>query len=507
MKSTDDNEHSSNGGGDEFLNYPLDGITTLPPLSDIAPLLETGLSAIPEHSLDPDSTIPLPSNRNLDRAIPSMLSSSPPHLIEIREVCSRRINHDESRCKTYQTRSEANDDGALLLPDPIAASFEQRGNEEKWDEVADIEAPIPPEMIVASYEVSDDAEKKTELIDDNSGGTVNNDEVGDDDAPLPLDVIAAHSEAQGVEEEKWEEVDDNEAPIPPEMIVASYEVSDDAEKKPELIDDNNGGKVNNDGVSGNDAPLPPGAVAASFEKHEVEEEKWEEVDDIEAPVPPEMIVASYESNAESDAKKALEMNRDNDFVCVLLEQTDPEEVLNGARDEIFESGTVMPSTNTAHSFPEIMRNNEAGRMFDSSSITPADRRCDELNLLVRGQDDVGFTVDPNSDLMLHLQPNIDPSYRSLPLIEGTLVRDLPDAPIYDAFPINPIQCSDSGGWFMRARKYKMIIIGWVLLATAGIIAAVVMAIPPNANEPTESNTPSDTTMISTTSTIAPVSEY
>jgi hypothetical protein len=582
MKSTDNNEHSSNGGSDEFLNYPLDGITALPPLSDIAPLLETGLSAIPEHSLDPDSTIPLPSNRNLDRAIPSMLSSSPPHSIEIREVCSRRIIHDESRCKTYQTRTEANDDGALLLPDPIpdpiAASFEHRGKEgkweevddieanippemivasyelsddaakkpeliddnnggrvnndgvsdndaplppdaiaayseaqgveeEKWEEVDDIEAPVPLEMIVASYELSDDAAKKPELIDDNNGGYVNNDGVSDNDAPLPPDAIAAYSEAQGVEEEKWEEVDDIEAPVPPEMIVASYELSDDAAKKPELIDDNNGGYVNNDGVSDNDAPLPPDAIAASFEKQEVEEEKWEEVDDIEAPVPPEMIVASFESSAESDAKNALEMNRDSDIVCVPLEQTDPEKVLNVALNETFESGGVMPSTNTDYSVAEIMRNNEAGRVFTSSSITPPDRRCDELILPVSGQDNVGFIVDPNPDVMLHLQPNIDPSYQPLPLLEGTLVRDLSEAPIYDAFPINSTQDNHSGGLFMRARKYKMIIIGWVLLATTGFIAAVVMAIHRNAIQPIESNTSSDTTMTSTTSTIALVSEY
>ena len=45
---------------------------------------------------------------------------------------------------------------------------------------------------------------------------------------------------------------------------------------------------------------------------------------------------------------------------------------------------------------------------------------------------------------------IDPSSQSLPMLEARLVYDLPEEPVYDAFPIDSTPENDSRGWSMRA---------------------------------------------------------
>ncbi len=51
---------------------------------------------------------------------------------------------------------------------------------------------------------------------------------------------------------------------------------------------------------------------------------------------------------------------------------------------------------------------------------------------------------------------IVPSCQSLPMLEARLVYDLPEEPVYDAFPIDSTPEKDSRGWSMRARKYRFI---------------------------------------------------
>jgi len=159
---------------------------------------------------------------------------------------------------------EHNDD-VLVRPEQIAAPFEGLVNEEeKQEEVEDDYAPLPPEMIAASFDVAD-----LELIEDSN------------DASVPPEQVAARCEGLGDEEEEQEETEDAYAPLPPETIAASFEV-----EKPEVIKDND------------DASIPPEQIAAPF----YEEEKQEEVEDDWAPAPPETIAASYEMDGDANQK-------------------------------------------------------------------------------------------------------------------------------------------------------------------------------------------------------------
>jgi hypothetical protein len=108
--------------------------------------------------------------------------------------------------------------------------------------------------------------------------------------------------------------------------------------------------------------------------------------------------------------------------------------------------------------------------------------------------------------MLGPRPSIDPSHQSLPVLEGTLVQDVPDGPVYLAFPMNTNQDIDSHRWLMRTRKYRVLIFGWVLLATAAIIAVAVV-VSDNRNERSGSNDLSDPITTSTTSTTTVITMY
>ena len=135
---------------------------------------------------------------------------------------------------------------------PHLRSWDDRpgGEDERVEEDEDDYAPLPPEMIAASFE-----EAKPKLIEDNV------------DASVPPSQIAF--EGHGDEEERMEEAEDDYAPLPLEMIAASLE-----EAKPKLIEDNV------------DASAPPKQIALSLKGHGDEEEKVEEDEDEYAPIPP-----------------------------------------------------------------------------------------------------------------------------------------------------------------------------------------------------------------------------
>ncbi len=71
------------------------------------------------------------------------------------------------------------------------------------------------------------------------------------------------------------------------------------------------------------------------------------------------------------------------------------------------------------------------------------------------------------------RPSFDPSHQLLPLLEATLVQDLPEEPVYDAFPMDAAEDNYANGWWMTAHKYRVIIFGWVLLTTAAVILIMV----------------------------------
>ena len=204
MDSKDDNERISNGDGagvgvggnyNEFTSY-LSGdiIPSSPPPSasswawawasttdDAAPTRDIEMGAVPDRPLNPSSLTtdqPPSSNDNGNGASDATRSAPAPDNIRPRQTS----------------------------PAPLVmegAHFEEQ----------DDDAPVPPEMIAASFEAM-----KPELINE-------------DDASVHDDQIAASFEAQDDEEEKREEDEDGDAPLPPEMIAELFEASDDVKQK------------------------------------------------------------------------------------------------------------------------------------------------------------------------------------------------------------------------------------------------------------------------------------
>jgi len=72
---------------------------------------------------------------------------------------------------------------------------------------------------------------------------------------------------------------------------------------------------------------------------------------------------------------------------------------------------------------------------DAPSMTPTPQRGDEQSLGLAANDHghVGMTIHSSEESMSPPRPNFDRSHQSLPLLEATLVQDVPEEPVYDAF--------------------------------------------------------------------------
>ena len=81
--------------------------------------------------------------------------------------------------------------------------------------------------------------------------------------------------------------------------------------------------------------------------------------------------------------------------------------------------------------PSLTSNDQVGVL----SMTPTPQRGFNTNL----PDHVRMTIYPTPQLMSESRPSFDPSHQSLPLLEATLVQDVPEEPVYDAIPINSRQ--------------------------------------------------------------------
>jgi hypothetical protein len=86
------------------------------------------------------------------------------------------------------------------------------------------------------------------------------------------------------------------------------------------------------------------------------------------------------------------------------------------------------------------------------------------------------------------RPNFDRSQQSLPLLEATLVQDVPEEPVYNATLVQ------------RISKFRAVVLGSVLVAMAAVVAVVVIVFGSLKEPPT----PPITT--STSSTSAPGTE-
>ena len=261
-------------------------------------------------------------------------------------------------------------------------------------------------------------------------GTLGEDE--DDDAPQPPELIAEAFEGP------WDEEDDC-TPLPPDMVAASFEAV-----KPKLIDDD-------------DAPAP-----VPFEGRGDEEEKREEVEDEYAPLPPEMIAASHEGNdaANQEAAKRTECHRLNQPVnCA-----DLHEVIDN--DETHVTTAIQGSLLNPSSLPNQQPSAATGVQVGAFSITPP-MRDDQPSLIIVCDD----TIRPNLE-SISPRPNI-PTNHSVPLLEARLVPDVPDEPVYDAYPMPDTQENDARRGLTKKGLYITLGLGsLVFVAMASTIATL-----------------------------------
>ncbi|KAL3807884.1 hypothetical protein ACHAXA_002435 [Cyclostephanos tholiformis] len=197
-----------------------------------------------EIGLDPDLTIPSPSNRNdadevddNDPTFPTETMSTrygevTPEFHEDGGYPSSLSEQSVSPWEPRRVEVEDENDGAPLPPDTIAASYEAV----KLGLTHDVtDPPISSGQTGGLFERNDDQESSQMEL-----------EVDDDIAPLTPFMIAASFEKN--EEEKRVDAYDDYAPVPPEMSAAFYDVDVDVDnkekKKSELIEDYSDGNVN-----------------------------------------------------------------------------------------------------------------------------------------------------------------------------------------------------------------------------------------------------------------------
>ena len=312
--------------------------------------------------------------------------------------------------------------------------------------------------------------------------------------------------AAAFEEAGPELIDDNGyAPVPPDMITASFEAGCGyKEEKLEEGDDK-------------EAPRPPDKVASSFEGHGYEEEeKPEEGEDDEAPHLPSMIASSCEENDAADHKATKATTRQPVMIDEGVDSQVPEERNDGTHmkqrkrqeiinrvmreiDEAFDNDGTPANTNTGNrgsrSDPSSSSNQPpftaSNVQVGAPSITPTPQRRDQRSLSLAANDQqghVGMTIPPTEESMPSPRLNFDRSQQSLPLLEATFVQDVPEEPVYDATLVQ------------RISKFRVVVLGSVLVAMAAVVAVVVIVFGSLKEPPT----PPITT--STSSTSAPGTE-
>jgi hypothetical protein len=342
--------------------------------------------------------------------------------------------------------------------------------EEELEEIDDNgdEAPLPPEMIAASYE-----EVKPKFIQD------------DDELLVLSALMFDSSERHDIEVDRQDDEvsdDDDGAPLPPETIAASHEEAmsgfirdgDDGEKRSQVE------------VEGDEdiAPQPPGMIAALFDRKNEEGEKWVEIEDNSPPVPPKMTAAFYDLDTDIDT---------NETGKIVLIEVSFDGIVNSAQnitDLIYGSGTFALGIDT-NPLPNGETPDNRGSLSNptsSSNFQPFSVTGDEeigaiaidpasdTTLPISGQGRLEVATDPTPEMMSGPLPSIYPSY----LPEATLVEDTPQEPVYDAFPLTLTEDNDAHDQSRSLRKYA--VIGLILLISAAIIAGVTVSTVRSQNE-------------------------
>jgi hypothetical protein len=233
-----------------------------------------------------------------------------------------------------------------------------------------------------------------------------------------------------------------------------------------------------------------------------------------------MIAASWEEIDAADNKATKEppvSSEDGVDPQIPGERNDGAPVTTGNRERLIDPSSSSNQTPSTTSYVQV----------GAPSITPTPQRGDERSLGFAANDHghVGMTTRTTEESMSPPRPSFDRSHQSVPLIEATLVQDVPQEPVYiyintnsgegtvyDAFPMPAPEVNDAHGWSRISLKLRVIFIGSVLVAVAAIIAVVVV-IADNKKEPsspavttstnsmtgpgTEKNTVSETTSSTT----------
>jgi hypothetical protein len=253
----------------------------------------------------------------------------------------------------------------------------------------------------------------------------------------------------------------DESPLPPETIAVSFEVDAD---KPELIGNYNGAPGREEDLPHgeteiDEAPPPPEIMAVAFEKQLDEEEKREECDDDEAPRPPELIASSYEvtDSVHREVKTNIPESIDDTI----------HKVPEGRITSIHESeesisimqhiGHLDESNNDAT--PATINDREVLSYLSLLSDQRRNTNVEDVTLLItstsHGGNDASLpassqghveTPSLTQELMSPPRLYVDPYNQSLPLLEATLVQDVPDEPVYEAFPLSETQNNGEPGW-------------------------------------------------------------
>ncbi|KAL3811575.1 hypothetical protein ACHAXA_006860 [Cyclostephanos tholiformis] len=399
------------------------------------------------------------------------------------------------------------------------------------------QAPLPPEMVAASF--GDDVlEKGDDFPNERIHPSYDNHGVVDDYAP--------DSQRQRIitDEENDDEEEGEGAPLPPDMVAASFEVDDAAKLEP-IEDDVSGtpgnpgeradllleGQVNEEeflwrkGSEDDDeaAPPRPEMIAEYFERDSHEEEKREEGEDEgEAPPrPPEVIAASYEEMEHVDGEA-----RKKQIKFYAEDGTDPQVPVERIQSTPHTAGeynikSLTQDTGRSHesiSNETPLTMDDRGVLPSHSSISTDRPRVDSANANVhdgefsiapltrQGDDEPGLDVRnryhavtpsvASEGLMSPPRLYVDPNNQSLPLLQATLVQDVPDEPVYDAFPLGGASISDNDAlpvWSMSIKcgKFAMIaLISFGLVAVGAIVAGVVMRV--RKDEPVVNTTIIDT---------------
>ena len=338
-------------------------------------------------------------------------------------------------------------------------------------------APPLPEMIAALFEAQ---AMKPALTDDGIGATDPEGQIavpfeghvhkevtqwkGEDDlAPSLPQMVAASFEGHGHKEEKQEEGEDDLAPSLPEIVTALSEEHGLEDEKQE---------------EGEEDDLAPGLleiVAALFEGHGYKEKKREErEEDGLAPGPPEMVAALYEAinNDNQEAKKkSPKIFEDVNNPQVLEEGVasvyEMEVNINSMQDifdllhDVFDDDGTPSNAENQESLLDLSSSSDQQHPTASNvqvstfSITPSPQGGDQPSLAGRDQGHVEITVLTTEELMSPPRPHFDTNNQSLPLLDATLVQDVPNKPVYDAFPVSDTKDNDVHGWSKISLKLRV----------------------------------------------------